>query len=68
MCHIAKTKNIVLILKRSIVEKRIVQLGWEPKNGRRKLNQNVLNFCYLIFISIGAIKAKFHGRRLLVNG
>ena len=38
--------NEVLILKRSIVEKRIVQSGWDPKNGRSKLIHNVSNFCY----------------------
>ena len=42
----SKKKNIVSILKSSIVEKLIVQSGWEPKNGRRKINHNVSKVCY----------------------
>ena len=53
------------MLKRSIVEKLIVQSGWELKNGRSK---NTSQRTFATFICIGAIKGKFHGRRLLVNG
>ena len=53
-CYIEK-KNIVLMLKRSIVEKLIVQSGWELKNGRSK---NTSQRTFATFICIGGIKAK----------
>ena len=51
----SKKKNIVLMLKRSIVEKLIVQSGWELKNGRSK---NTSQRTFATFICIGGIKAK----------
>ena len=53
-CYIEK-KNIVLMLKRSILEKLIVQSGWELKNGRSK---NSSQRTFATFICIGGIKAK----------
>ena len=53
-CYIER-KNIVLMLKRSIVEKLIVQSGWELKNGRSK---NTSQRTFATFICIGGIKAK----------
>ena len=50
-----RKKNIVLMLKRSIVEKLIVQSGWELKNGRSK---NTSQRTFATFICIGGIKAK----------
>ena len=50
-----RKKNIVLMLKRSIVEKLIVQSGWELKNGRSK---NTSQRTFASFICIGGIKAK----------
>ena len=55
-----KKKNIVLMLKRSIVEKLIVQSGWELKNGRSK-NTSQRTFATL-FALVGSRQS------LLVNG